>query len=66
MPAIARYASIVLICASIVYVTACSKNNSNSPTASSASLSSINHVVVLYLENHSFDNLYGEFPGANG
>ncbi|HZV02753.1 MAG TPA: alkaline phosphatase family protein [Planctomycetota bacterium] len=26
----------------------------------------VNHVVVIYLENHSFDNLYGEFPGANG
>lgn len=26
----------------------------------------INHVVVLYLENRSFDNLYGEFAGAEG
>ena len=26
----------------------------------------INHVVVIYLENRSFDNLYGEFPGADG
>src|SRR5262245_46603522 len=26
----------------------------------------INHVVVSYTENHSFDNLYGLFPGANG
>jgi LPXTG-motif cell wall-anchored protein len=26
----------------------------------------INHIVVIYLENHSFDNLYGSFPGANG
>jgi len=26
----------------------------------------IKHVVVIYLENHSFDNLYGSFPGANG
>jgi acid phosphatase len=26
----------------------------------------IDHFVVLYLENHSFDNLYGSFPGANG
>jgi phospholipase C len=26
----------------------------------------VNHFVVLYLENHSFDNLYGEFPGAEG
>ena len=29
-------------------------------------LNKIKHVVVIYLENHSFDNLYGQFPGANG
>ena len=27
-------------------------------------INKINHVVVIYLENHSFDNLYGEFDGA--
>jgi phospholipase C len=26
----------------------------------------INHIIVLYEENHSFDNYYGGFPGANG
>jgi phospholipase C len=26
----------------------------------------LQHVVVIYLENHSFDNLYGSFAGANG
>ncbi|MDB5024561.1 MAG: acid phosphatase [Mucilaginibacter sp.] len=26
----------------------------------------VNHVVVIYMENHSFDNLYGQFPGADG
>jgi phospholipase C len=29
-------------------------------------LDRLKHVVVIYLENHSFDNLYGEFPGADG
>jgi phospholipase C len=29
-------------------------------------LGRLQHIVVIYLENHSFDNLYGEFPGANG
>ena len=29
-------------------------------------LSSIGNIVVIYLENHSFDNLYGLFPGADG
>lgn len=31
-----------------------------------AELNKINHIVVIYLENHGFDNLYGLFPGANG
>lgn len=26
----------------------------------------IDHIIVIYLENHSFDNLFGKFPGANG
>lgn len=29
-------------------------------------MAQINHIIVIYLENHSFDNLYGMFPGANG
>ena len=26
----------------------------------------IDHVIVIFLENRSFDHLYGDFPGANG
>jgi phospholipase C len=29
-------------------------------------LSRINHIVVIYQENHSFDNLYGLWEGVNG
>lgn len=29
-------------------------------------LDKIGHILVIYLENHSFDNLYGQFPGADG
>ncbi|TMH14896.1 MAG: acid phosphatase, partial [Betaproteobacteria bacterium] len=29
-------------------------------------LARIDHIVVVYAENRSFDNLYGMFPGANG
>ncbi|TDR30193.1 acid phosphatase [Hydromonas duriensis] len=29
-------------------------------------LSKINHIIVIYGENRSFDNLYGMFPNANG
>jgi acid phosphatase len=35
------------------------------PDTSSA-LSGINHIVVIYEENHSFDNLFGGWEGVNG
>ena len=31
-----------------------------------AGLSKIETIVVLYMENRSFDHLFGTFPGANG
>jgi phospholipase C len=31
-----------------------------------APLVRINHIIVIYQENWSFDGLYGKFPGANG
>ncbi len=31
-----------------------------------SSLSRINHIVVIYEENHSFDNLYGGWEGVRG
>src|SRR5262245_58511157 len=34
--------------------------------ALSASLNDVNHIIVIYMENRSFDNLYGSFPGAEG
>ena len=30
------------------------------------SLSQMNHIVIIYQENWSFDGLYGRFPGADG
>jgi len=31
-----------------------------------ANLDKISHIVVVFLENRSFDNMFGEFPGADG
>src|SRR5262249_18287585 len=31
-----------------------------------AVLAKMNHIVVIYEENHSFDNLYGGWEGVNG
>ncbi len=36
------------------------------PPHQRAGLDRIEHVIVIYAENRSFDNLYGLFPGANG
>jgi acid phosphatase len=37
-----------------------------SVTKAAAPLTKINHIVVIYEENHSFDNLYGGWEGVNG
>ncbi|MEP6939632.1 MAG: acid phosphatase [Rudaea sp.] len=34
--------------------------------AATASVDAIKTIVVIYAENRAFDNLYGNFPGANG
>jgi phospholipase C len=47
---------------SLLSFTACRKTFPIPP----AELDKIQHVVVIYMENHSFDNLYGEFAGAEG
>ena len=38
----------------------------SSELATRRSSSKINHIVVIYEENHSFDNLYGGWEGVNG
>src|SRR6478752_3071649 len=36
------------------------------PLERRADLGRIGHIIVIFLENHSFDHLYGLFPGAEG
>ena len=36
------------------------------PSEAPKGLDAIETIVVIYLENHSFDNLYGLYPGAEG
>ena len=64
-----------LIAALAVTLGACASQPQRSPpqAASSAprgaaagSLDAIRTIVVIYAENRAFDNLYGNFPGANG
>ena len=59
--------SIVVISCLILFslpFISCRKNDS--PPLNPGDLNKIKHVVVIYLENHSFDNLYGQFNGADG
>jgi phospholipase C len=37
-----------------------------SPAQEPSSIDKLSHIMVLYLENRSFDNLFGEFPRASG
>jgi phospholipase C len=51
--------------ASVLALTALPAAGSDSNRGES-SLNRINHIVVIYEENHSFDNLYGAWEGVNG
>jgi phospholipase C len=52
----------------VLFLVACSSNSSSSSPSSGAAqdFSKINHLIVVYQENWSFDSLYPYFPGANG
>ena len=57
----ARIRTLAAALALSAFATACA-----SYRAPPRDLSQLNHIVVIYLENRSFDNMYGEFPGADG
>lgn len=58
------------VAASVLLVSLAGCNGSSNDTPATAqaatSIDKIQNVVVVYLENRSFDNLFGNFPGANG
>ncbi|HEV7639968.1 MAG TPA: alkaline phosphatase family protein [Gaiellaceae bacterium] len=57
----ARGAALAALCAlSVAVVTASASSGATSP------LSKVKHIVVIYEENHSFDNLYGGWEGVAG
>ena len=62
IPAPLRHA--VLAAALATLVAGCASPPTGTDQA--AKLQRIQTLVVIYAENHSFDNLYGLFPGANG
>src|ERR671937_3066253 len=51
----------------LLFVTGCTSMSADSRGAAQlAGLDKIQHVIVIYQENWSFDSLYGKFPGAEG
>jgi phospholipase C len=54
------------LAAALLVTTALSPASAQQAPKPVPGLDKIKHIVVIYLENRSFDNLYGSFPGANG
>src|SRR5216110_3346587 len=54
---------VILVWALSFVLAGCAVSGSPPPRAA---LEKIQHIVVIYAENRSFDNLYGLFPGADG
>jgi phospholipase C len=54
------------VLATVASTAGCAAQSRSSTSGAPQGVMKIEHVVVLYLENRSFDNLYGEFPGAEG
>ena len=57
-----------LAVATLLTLTACGGGDyDNTPVDPTVSLQSkVQNIVVIYAENRAFDNLFGNFPGANG
>ena len=63
---LSRSASVTIGVLSLLALAACSDRPPAAPDPNATGLAKINHFVVIYLENRSFDHLYGEFEGADG
>src|SRR5262245_59878078 len=55
-----------VVAASAVAAIAVSTGAASPGTGAAQKFSKIDHIVVIYQENHSFDNLYGGWEGVNG
>ena len=56
-----------LALAAVLSLTACNDSDDPVPVDTTTALKSkVQNIVVIYAENRSFDNLYGNFAGANG
>jgi phospholipase C len=65
-----RFAAFLTLCAAALAVLALSGGSAlaggGKSNGDEQKLQQIEHIVVIYEENHSFDNLYGGWEGVNG
>ena len=62
-----KFVMLPLAVASMFALAACNGNgDTNVPDTTAQLQAKVKNVVVIYAENRSFDNLYGNFAGANG
>jgi acid phosphatase len=61
-----RWAFLACAALTLVGVTVAGASSSRKGDVGDKTLSRIQHIVVIYEENHSFDNLYGGWEGVNG
>ena len=54
------------VVAAAIVVAVAGADGGSGRTGGNDQLQQINHIVVIYEENHSFDNLYGGWEGVNG
>src|SRR5215469_1141394 len=59
-------AGIAVLLAAVAAVSAYLSTGAPATTAAPSVPSPIKHVIEVMLENHTFDNLFGAFPGADG
>jgi phospholipase C len=64
--AVLAVSMIVAVAALVAAVGATTGSSKSRRPAASGRLNEIKHFVVIYEENHSFDNLYGYWEGVNG
>jgi phospholipase C len=53
---------VVALVVLVAFVASCATH----ATSAKPGLAGVEHILVIYAENRSFDHLYGLFPGANG
>ena len=59
-------AALVPVVAAVAAVTSAATAPTGQAQAAGVPGSPIKHVIEIMIENHSFDNLFGSFPGADG